>query len=48
MMTLIPGDIEYLQIDRAQPPAGHYSNAVAFNGMIFVSGILGRGPDMCD
>lgn len=29
-------------------PAGHYSPGVVHNGVVYVSGQLGRGPDMSD
>lgn len=38
-------DITRIASDAVAPPAGHYSQATAWGGLVFVSGQLGRRPD---
>ena len=38
-------DIEHIAVPGAQPPAGHYSPAVAWRDLVFVSGQLPVRPD---
>ncbi|MBW8811963.1 MAG: RidA family protein [Caulobacterales bacterium] len=38
-------DPRAITVSGAQPPAGHYSPAVAHGGLIYVSGQLGMRPD---
>lgn len=38
-------DMDLIHTDGASKPFGHYSQAVAANGMVFVSGILGVRAD---
>ena len=40
--------IEVIEVDDAPAPNGHYSHAIACDGVVFVSGQLGRGPGMSD
>ncbi|HEX7114575.1 MAG TPA: RidA family protein [Steroidobacter sp.] len=39
------GLIGQVTTDEAPQPAGHYRQAVVFNGLVYVSGQLGRTPD---
>jgi len=38
-------DPEFIQTAEAAPPAGHYSQAVAYQGLLYVSGQLPVRPD---
>jgi 2-iminobutanoate/2-iminopropanoate deaminase len=40
--------IEIIRSADVPIPGGHYSHAVAHDGTVFVSGQLGRGPDMTE
>lgn len=40
--------IEVVHTAAAPPVNGHYSQAMAHNGTVYVSGQLGRGPGMSD
>jgi len=42
------GNIKIIETDKATIPLGHYSQATHYGGVIYVSGQLGRGPDMSD
>jgi 2-iminobutanoate/2-iminopropanoate deaminase len=34
--------------EQVAPPGGHYSHAIVHDGIVYVSGQLGRGPGMTD
>jgi reactive intermediate/imine deaminase len=40
--------IEIVRALQLASPAGHYSQAVVHDGIVYVSGQLGRGPQMSD
>ena len=42
------GNIKIIETDQATIPLGHYSQATRYGGVIYVSGQLGRVPDMSD
>lgn len=40
--------VEIISTENATTPLGHYAQATKHNGVIYVSGQLGRGPGMSD
>ncbi len=42
------GNVKIIETEKATIPLGHYSQATQHGGVIYVSGQLGRGPDMSD
>lgn len=41
-------NINVIETKNAPPPLGHYAQAIQYAGLIYVSGQLGRGPEMTD
>ncbi|MGB1655925.1 MAG: RidA family protein [Longimicrobiales bacterium] len=40
--------MKFIQTSKAVEPAGHYSQAVVYGGVVYAAGVLGKDPDNPD